>query len=200
MLIARQQRGVTLLELMIGLGIVAFLLAVGAPSYTQFMQSSKTRAGAESLVKGLTLARNEAIFRKRNVRFDIVSDTGVLSWTVGCVNVKTDCPAVIRKYDVVESDGNARVGASVTPPPAALPADYYTTAIAAGTELPTGVTFNGLGRVTALAGDDSITRLDVTTVATSNVKGRRYVVTVPASGAARMCDPTFTISANPQGC
>lgn len=200
MLIARHQRGVTLLELMIGLGIVAFLLAVGAPSYTQFMQSSKTRASAESVLKGLNLARKEAIFRKRNVRFDLILDTGVPSWTVGCVNVKPDCPAVIDRYDVVASDGNSRVGVSFTALPNPIPVAHFATPIAAGTDLPAGVTFNGLGRVTALAGDDSIARIDVTTVESASVKGRRYVVTIPSGGTVRMCDPNFAISANPQGC
>ena len=79
MLIRLFQRGVTLIELMIGLAIVALVLFVAVPSFGIFLQNSQIRNAAGSVLDGLQLARNEAIRRNSPVRFQFVSNL-----TSGC--------------------------------------------------------------------------------------------------------------------
>lgn len=68
-------RGVTLIELMVGLVILALLLAMGLPSYGVWISNSRVRSAAEGLQSGLVLARSEAMRRNQNVEFVITNDT-----------------------------------------------------------------------------------------------------------------------------
>lgn len=195
MLVSRQ-RGVTLIELMIGLGIVAMLLAATAPSFNVWMQNSQNRAGAESILTGLSLARAEAVRRSKHVRFELREADGQVVWRVGCVVATTDCPETIQQFGPGEGR-NARVGVSTDPPTSPLAA-YYASTIAAGAELPAGITFDGLGRMPLGNAGSDITRIDVTNAVMADA--RRYVITIAAAGQARMCDPAFDFTKNMQGC
>lgn len=196
MLIWHRQSGVTLIELMIGISIVSFLLMLGMPSFSLWIQTTQNRTGAESILNGLQLARAEAVKRNAPVRFDLTNDTGLIAWTVGCVRVTTDCPATIQSRTANEGAPNARVGVSTTAIPVPTPANQFNTAIAKGTELPAGVSFSGMGRRVSNAGD--ITRIDITNEVTS--AARRYVVVIGVGGQTRMCDPSLALASNPQGC
>ncbi|HEY5799726.1 MAG TPA: GspH/FimT family pseudopilin [Burkholderiaceae bacterium] len=194
----KRQRGLSLIELMIAIAIVAIALAVGAPSFSQWIQNAQNRAAAESVLNGIQLARAEAVRRNAAVRFDLTDATGLVSWTVGCVNVTADCPAEIQAKAAAEGGANARAGVSTATIPVPAPAGHFGTAIAAGTALPAGVTFNGLGRVLARNIGDDITRVDLTNSTGSGF--RRFVVVVGTGGQIRMCDPALSFSANSQGC
>lgn len=201
MLISRN-KGVTLIELMIGIAIVSLLMVIGVPSFRLWIQNTQTRTAAESIQNGLQIARVEAVRRNVNVRFSLTDASGTVTWTVDCVNVTADCPAGIQSRSGGEGGANARVGISVAALPSPVPAGYFNTALAAGAGLPAGVTFDGMGRVPALNPDgtvnnDDITRIDVTNV---NAGVRRMVVVVGTGGQIRMCDPAIAFAANPQGC
>src|SRR5690606_5615545 len=100
-------------------------------------------------------ARAEAVRRNTQVRFDLTDADGRIAWTVGCFNVTDDCPATIQSRPAAEGTFNARAGVSTDAIPVPTPADHFDDAIAAGTGLTAGITFNGLGRVpSANAGDD----------------------------------------------
>lgn len=193
MLIPCKQCGVSLIELMIGIVIVAFLMVMGAPSFSLWMQNAQTRNAAESIQNGLQIARTEAVRRNANVRFGLTDAGGTVVWSVDCVNVTADCPAAIQTRSGGEGGSNARAGISVDE---AIP--VIGTAIAAGTGLPAGVTFNGLGRIpTANIGAD-IARVDVTNAVRADA--RRMVILISTGGQTRMCDPAIALATNPQGC
>lgn len=59
--------GFTLLELMIGVAILAVLLVVGIPSFQTFFQSSRLNGAREGLTSALSLARMEAVSRGGDV-------------------------------------------------------------------------------------------------------------------------------------
>ncbi|SHG58493.1 GspH/FimT family pseudopilin [Massilia sp. CF038] len=195
MLKPRRQLGFTLLELMIGIAIIALVLGLGIPTLQQWMQDSQNRRAAESIANGLQMARSEAVGRNALVRFDLTNANGVADWKVTCVNDMPSCPTAtpIRTY---VSSGNARVGVSKIVVPAAPAPDPFAAAIAYTTELPAGVTFNGLGRVPTTNAGADITRIDVT----ADQGGKRFVVTVSNTGQVRMCDPSVKLSVTPQGC
>jgi len=64
------QRGFTMVELLVGITILAMLLALGAPAMGTYMQNSKLGSAASSYTSGAQLARAEAI--RRNVRTELV--------------------------------------------------------------------------------------------------------------------------------
>lgn len=196
-----RQRGMTLIELMIGLGITVALLAIGMPSFNLWIQNSQNRAAAESILNGIQLARAEAVRRNTLVRFKLTDATGLIAWTVGCETVTADCPATIQQRQSNEGALNARAGVSSTEIPLPTPAGHFGTAITAGTGVDdgdAGVSFNGVGRVPSGNAGDDVTRIDITNAAVSTA--RRYVVTIGAGGQVRMCDPAVAYANDPQGC
>lgn len=189
------QRGATLAELMIGLAIVALLFAMGAPSFSSWIQNTQIRTSAEAIQNGLQLARAEAVRRNTPVRFQLVSNvtascalaTAGGSWVVSqddpsgaCTSTPSDTvvPRIIQVRNAAEGSSNAVVAA--------------TQAV---------IVFNGLGRVTPVpAGNIDI---DITNpaggacAATGPMRCLR--IRVSTGGQIRMCDPVLA-STDPQGC
>jgi type IV fimbrial biogenesis protein FimT len=193
-MLAMVQRGVTLIELMVGIAILALLLGLGVPSFSLWLQNSQVRSAAESILNGLQLARAEAVSRNTEVRFQLTDADGLVAWKVGCVTVTDDCPATIQSRSSAEGGANARAGVTTD----ATMATQYATVLTAATGLPAGVTFDGLGRIPAANVGSDITRVDVTNAAT--VDARRLVIAFGIGNQIRMCDPALTFATNPQGC
>lgn len=189
-------RGVSLIELMIGLGITSLLLMAGIPAFTSWLQGSQNRTAAESIMNGLQLARIEAIKRNTVVRFDLTDATGRIAWNVGCVNITAECPAMIQRRIADDGLANARAGVSTATIPYPTPAGYFSTPIAAGTGLEAGVSFNGMGRIVTDGVD--ISRIDIT--GASSAEARRFVIMITTGGQIRMCDPNVAFASNSQGC
>lgn len=198
MLIPGRQVGVSLIELMIGIVIVSLLMVMGAPSFSLWIQNTQVRTAAESIQNGLQIARAEAVRRNANVRFNLTDAGGTVAWSVDCVTVTADCPAGIQTRSGGEGGANARIGVSVAALPSPIPANHFNTAIAAGTGLPAGVTFDGIGRVPVANVGADISRVDITN--TARADARRMVVIIGAGGQTRMCDPAIALATNPQGC
>lgn len=187
-----------MIELMIGIVIVSLLMFIGAPSFSLWIQNTQTRTAAESIQNGLQIARTEAVRRNTNVRFNLTNAGGTVAWSVNCVNVTADCPAGIQTRSGGEGGANARVGISVAALPSPIPANHFNTAITAGTGLPAGVTFDGIGRTPAANIGTDITRIDVTNAVRADA--RRMVIVIGTGGQTRMCDPAIALATNPQGC
>ena len=184
-----QQAGVTLIELVIGIAIIALLLTLSLPSMQLWMRDLQIRAGAESILEGLQLARQEAVRRNANVIFTLTSAGGLTDWTV--TDLSTAPVTVIQSRSSAAGTPNARLIAST----ALLGAQVYTNTPTAVAVLPAGATFNGTGRVNPGA---NLTRIDVTNV--QSTAARRLVITIAPGGQMRLCDPAFTIANSSQGC
>ncbi|MCU0898548.1 MAG: prepilin-type N-terminal cleavage/methylation domain-containing protein, partial [Burkholderiales bacterium] len=75
MLTARSvARGFTLIELMIGLALLAFILMLGVPAFSTFIQNQKLRDNATLALAQIQFARAEALRLNANVDF-LMSDT-----------------------------------------------------------------------------------------------------------------------------
>jgi type IV fimbrial biogenesis protein FimT len=187
--------GVSLVELIIAIAITAVLLAAGMPSFTSWLQNAQVRTAAELLQNGLQTARSEAVTRNAQVRFSVADPTGngFVAWSIGCVVPTATCPAEIKRQDVGEGGTNARIGIMTGP------VTTFTPALAAGVNLPGGVTFNGAGRIPAanITAGTEMTRADITNASLPSAK--RLVVTVSTGGQIRMCDPQRP-STDPRGC
>ncbi|MGH8741511.1 MAG: GspH/FimT family pseudopilin [Burkholderiales bacterium] len=197
------QAGVSLIELMIGLTIVAFLLFLGVPEFSNFLQNTQIRNAAETTLAGLALARAEAVRRNAPVRFQLVSDltsgctisTGALndstalSWVVSLQNPAGACdiapgdtaPQIVQKKSAREGSVNVRVTTNTAPT----------------------LTFNGLGRVSGAG----VQRLDFENasgicVHVDDVNGtmRCLAIMVTTGGAVKMCDPKVGDTTDPRHC
>lgn len=69
-MLIRRQRGVSLIEVLIGIALLAVLMGLGMPQYATFLANARLRAAAEGISTGLSLARAEAV--KRNARVEMV--------------------------------------------------------------------------------------------------------------------------------
>ena len=193
-----KQRGITMMEVMISVAIIAIVLAIGIPNMTAWMQNVQVRSTAESVLTGLQFARAEAVRRNTPVRFKLTDAAGTAVWTVDCVTVTSSCPTAIQTSSSPLTGENARVGIDVNALPSPLTASYFNTVIAAQAGLPAGITFDGLGRVPAANIGTDIVRIDVTNATYADA--RRMVVYITTSGAAKLCDPSLSLASNPRGC
>jgi len=78
----RAHRGFTLVELMIGLVLVAILMSIGVPMFRSFVLDQRLRATSSDLRIALTTARSEAV--KRNTVVEVKPREGVWKkgWTI----------------------------------------------------------------------------------------------------------------------
>lgn len=77
-----RSQGLTLIELLVGVAILAVLLAVGVPSLRDWLMNQRVSAIASELVTDLQLARSESISRGRSVFVSFNSDATQTCYTV----------------------------------------------------------------------------------------------------------------------
>jgi type IV fimbrial biogenesis protein FimT len=195
------QRGVSLVELMIGLVVFALLIALSAPAFSTYVQNTKIRTAAESIQNGLQLARAEAVRRNTAVRFQF-TDTATNSCSLSATGrnwvISLDDPT--GKCEVAPSEtvapqtiqkGSAEAGSSAT--------------VEVTPDTQPLITFNGMGRVNPVPATDisiDIKNLTHGACATSGSSGgamRCLRVVVSRGGQVRMCDPARA-STDPQVC
>ncbi len=172
----RTMLGYSLIELVVGIAIIAVLASLGTSSYRDWIENTRIRSAAESIQNGLQVARAESVKRNAQVRFAFSANSG---WTVGCVVAVgdsdgdgiDDCPATIRSRS--QSEGSTANVTVLTTPPAQ-----------------TSVVFNNLGSTTPV----SFTSVDINSTAVSGSRALR--ITVGVGGNIRMCDPAVAQSSN----
>lgn len=74
-------QGVTLIELMVTLAVLAIMLVMAAPGFSDYFDKARVRSAAEALADLLTQARAEAIKRERQVAVSIASSGS--NWCAG---------------------------------------------------------------------------------------------------------------------
>ena len=75
------EQGMTMVELIITLAVLAILVALAAPSFTRFVNSNRVTTATNDLIASLNLARTEAI--KRNGAVLMRSKNGSANWAGG---------------------------------------------------------------------------------------------------------------------
>jgi type IV fimbrial biogenesis protein FimT len=171
---SRRQRGVTMIELMLGLVVLGVLLAVGVPSFQAWLQNAQIRTATDALMNGIQTARTEAVRRNKVVYFALESGT---NWTVMQFNPKQ----VVQERRGDEGSQTAVIDSG-------------------GRSM---VTFSPVGAPMGTNPEDGslpITTIDVTSSATLAALRPLRIVISP-SGAVRMCDPDPKLPADdPRRC
>lgn len=188
----RRQRGMSLIELLVVVSVLAILAALGVPSYQQWVRNSRIRTASESLQNGLRIARSEAAQRGSNVRFELTSATNA-SWEVCALNGAANCEATgattITSYTASEGAIGIELGVATTQ-------GNLTSPLSLGIPANSGVTFGSLGRPTSY-GTNDLARIDVSSGVAND---RSLVTTISSGGMVRMCDPKLSTDISPQGC
>jgi len=193
----RMNRGASLIELMVGITLLALLVGLGIPSFGEWLRNAKIRSAAESIQTGLQHARAEAVRRNTPVRFQLVSSldssctvsTSGTNWLVNLTSSTspagqcgdslsdTTSPFIVQRSPA-GGDGDAlEVNAS----------QYV-------------VSFNGLGRQVASTNPTTSTgtltinvnSVSATCLGTTGGTARCLRIVVSPAGQIRMCDPSIT--------
>lgn len=189
MLNSQRRRGVTLIELVVAIAVLAGLLALALPDVRDWMRNLKVRTAAESVRNGLELARMEALRRNQQVGFWLVRDSTSPVPTNACALSSTSAAWVVS---VSSPAGHCGEDPSLTDAPQLVQrstarenaSDLVVAAKDAAGITSTQVLFNGLGQVQGGAGVSSIAQIDLE----SSGGGRKLRVTVEGGGAIRMCE------------
>jgi len=193
--ISASSRGFSIVEIMIALTIVAMLMVLVAPSSAIWIQNTRLRSAAESVARGLQLARIEAMKRNTTVAFNM-TDPNSSAWTVCLYDVVNDvCQAgqpLLAQRDASEDNSTTKLGADTT---LSNPA----TALAPGNNVPSRTGFDFYGRISSTVLNPMM-RIDVRNPTLAAADERRLVIFINLGGTIRVCDPQLSLAANPQGC
>lgn len=197
---ARRQRGVTLVELIVTLAVMALLMFAVVPDLTGIMANARLRSAAEATSAGLQRARMEAMRTNTNVTFWMttsnasyaldnscaLSSSG-MSWVVSlndptgaCAGNVSDtaAPMIKLKHDAGEAAQTVAV--------AGKQGDRATTASDVG--------FDGFGRISG----GLLRYIDFTH---THTEARALRIEMTNSGVIRVCEPGIAAaSTDPRRC
>lgn len=195
----RRAEGVSLIELLVGISVLAVLMTLGLASFGEWVRNTQVRSTAESLRAGFQMARAEAVRRNTRVRLQFTStldNTCQLgaagpSWVIN--KGASENPA--SKCGQAIGDSNAPYLLQTSPAISGNPS----VSIAASRPV---VAFDALGRQTTTQNPTTAVQaltvdLSSTTGACVNAGGpiRCLRLVVSPAGDVRMCDLARTTSA-----
>lgn len=108
----KSQRGFTLIELMVTIAVLAVVLGIAIPSFSNIVSSNRVDGGAQELYGALQLARSEAVKRRASVSicrsnadFDDCADG--TDWSAGWLMVTSaeDEPLRVWEAQGLEIEG-----------------------------------------------------------------------------------------------
>ena len=177
--------GFTLVELMIGVAVLAVLMGLAVPSFQNWMLNTQIYNAAEAVQNGLVKARAEAIHHNTNVAFTLTDPAATdTSWSIDMVVPISGVPPNIETR--LGNQGSQKVTRSVLPVGA------------------TTITYNNLGGVVGnlpvVVAGVATTPATLTEVDLNAAGGNQSLrVTISVGGSTKMCNPKLP-STNPRGC
>lgn len=172
--------GFTLIELMITIVVLGVLIMLAMPTFSAWIQNTRIRTTAESIVNGLQVARGEAVRRNSPIQFVMGAGS---SWAVSCVATTPGCPDTNPIQMRATGEGS-------------------TTSIIVTPSNGLTVVFDSFGTMTTpVPGVGASVRfdVDVDTAVLAASESRELRVTIDTGGNIRMCDPNTT-APDPRAC
>jgi type IV fimbrial biogenesis protein FimT len=195
-LMPRTQRGFTLVEVAVTLGLMALMLRMAMPAFTSWTRNAQVRAVSDALQTGLRQAQAEAATRSRQVVLFRTTAT-TCSNTIGS-NAAGQAWA-IRSIALMAGDAVDTLRCGVL-------ADVASGVVIAG---PQALCFNSAGRLVGNA-DPGVTGatcaapaagVDAVYDLTATGADRPLRLLVSPGGVVRACDPNRVLSSSqPDGC
>jgi type IV fimbrial biogenesis protein FimT len=179
------QRGFSLIELAIAIAIMAILIMLGMPSFSEYMANARLGATAQSFYTGLNIARSEAIRRNSTVEFAMTNtplgpgvENALAPDVTGRNWVVRARPNASSPYDSPPIDSKTALEGGGMPPRVTVNA---TAAI---------VTFDGLGTATSAGGAVNTISIDNPPAGLCAPAGpvRCWDVRVSPGGQVQLCD------------
>jgi type IV fimbrial biogenesis protein FimT len=192
------ERGVTLIEVIVTIALVAILMRLAVPAFTGWIRNTQMRSVAEALQNGLRNAQSEAVRRNRQVVFFLsdaeTSSEAAASAAAAAANgvnwaIRTVRPVAGAGIEFIEggSFADSARGVAITGPAA--------------------ICFNSQGRLVA---NDNVGSIELGAVVcgagpaqydvSQTGAERRLQINITAGGQLRMCDPDVSIADRPIGC
>ena len=203
---ASAERGVSLIELAIGMAILALIATQAAPSLNAFMINQRIRAAAEAMASMLQRGRAEAIERNQDVQF--VTFNALIGGNISYINNRV-LAAGGRNWALRTKDSagdyfaiNSRSIAESSPQAGNVSGTIDSGIIQSSTV--SSVTFNSLGAASSGAASFDFIRNNPNNLAAYQCAStgpiRCLRVTVSSAGQVRICDPAVTVSTDTRKC
>lgn len=176
----QNENGFTLIELMVGIAVLAIALMLGIPSFADWIQNSQIRTASESISSGLQSARAEAIRRNTPVEFSLTGNGG--GGETGWQIVERNSGTALQSQ--TPGEGSRNVTLTTTPADARK------------------ITFTGLGRVATSNADGTavLTQINIDNPKLTAAQSHDLQIGIASGGSIRMCDPNMTITGDPRKC
>jgi type IV fimbrial biogenesis protein FimT len=199
MLIARH-RGFTVIELMVGIALLAVLTMLAFPTFTTMLQNARLRGVGESILAGLQVARAEALRRNQTAEFLLMAEdpdpalvtafgpnTTGPNWAVRILDSANLPLEYIEGRSGLEGAGHAD------------PAKRFARISAANLAAGNTIRFDSLGRtnVGLVNAVFNVWPADPSVCKANGGDVRCVQVVVTPGGRVRMCDPSVDAVANP---
>lgn len=184
----RRQRGVTLIELVVTLSVMALLMFMVVPDLTSTINNARVRTAAESMSAGLQRARMEAMRSNEIVGFWVVTSNADYGLDNGCALAANGTSWVVSRSDPsgscaaeLSNDAEPRIKAKhaggdtmAQMTISAKEADKATDA--------TNISFDGFGRI-------ALGALRVIEFTSPLAETRALRIEMTTSGVIRVCEP-----------
>lgn len=197
-----RSRGFTLIELMVGLALLAFVLMLGVPAFSTFIQNQKLRDNATLALAQIQFARAEALRLNSNVDFLMTDTTPDIGNFTALAASTTGRNFLVRGNVYNPANGQMELKILTT-----RSADEGTGAMQGSTSgvqlsATTGsVTFTALGGTTLAANEViEFTNPAGGTCVASGGTMRCLNVVITRGGQVRLCDPSVTAAADTRRC
>jgi type IV fimbrial biogenesis protein FimT len=115
------QGGFTLIELLVTMVVLAIMMAIGVPSFRNFVNSQRVKSASTELMTAVLIARSEAV--KRNSGSVTIAPTSGTDWTTGWS--VTVGGATLQRQDALQSIAVTTYTNSVCGTEAAVPSVVF---------------------------------------------------------------------------
>lgn len=185
-------QGVTLVELLIAVAVIAVILVIAAPSFRDMVLMQRLRGTTAQLVTDLQFARNEAVSRGTLLRLSFRTNASMTCYTLYTSSVRDN------RCDCRLGPGAACVNENVEIRTVQVPRSLAVQVAIPATEFGSAFAFDNVtGGLYVIPIDDAEGPFDGIRVESFIDNARKLVVRINRSGRPLVCTPTGSTMTEP---